>query len=300
MSQTENKRTPRTYALSDLVGDFVADTDAAAEAMRTGRPRGAITGLAAIDKIIGGHLAVGVHVLQGAPGCGKTALALQIASRCAYPALYVSIEMGLLELFRRLIARETETFLGRLKTGEISGMQARNLALATVEKLPALAFMDATNAYAEPSLVLDNAKALRERMNVGHSLVVIDSLQTWARSVRTTDGAAQASEYDAINDALHAATQIATRLNAPVLLISHRNRVGNKEQSAALHSSKGSGDIEYVTETMIDLTPTKQDAQENADGEMEVTAKIVKNRHGVVGVSTRLFFSGRLQSFREV
>ncbi len=297
MSQEQNERQPKTYDLSDLISGFVSDTDAAAEATRTGRPRGAITGLTELDRLLGGYLAAGVHVLQGAPGCGKTALSLQIASRCFYPCLYVSCEMPLIELFRRLIARETQTFLGKLKSGEINGKQAQQLALATVEKLPALAMMDATNAYAHPDLIRDIAEGLREKMHAEHQLIVIDSLQVWARSVRSFGGESDATEYDAINSALFAAAQIAARLNTPVLLISHRNRDGNKG-AGGLHASKGSGDIEYATETIIDLTP-KGEGQPNADGETEVSAKLVKNRHGVVGVSSRLFFSGRLQSFRE-
>jgi len=295
---SKEEPTPQTIQLSELVSGFVADTEAAAEARRTGRPRGPITGLVELDRIFGGFLAPGLHILQGAPGCGKTALSLQIASHCFYPCLYVTSEMPTLELFRRLIARETKTFLGKLKSGEVSGADARRLALATVEKLPHMAMMDATNAYASPALIQDVAGGLRERMSAEHVLIVIDSLQVWARSVRATDReAATASEYDMINAALFAAAGIASRLTCPVLMISHRNRVGNKEQGG-LHASKGSGDVEYAAETILDLTP-KADQQPDANGETEVNAKVVKNRHGVVGVTSRLQFCGRLQEFRE-
>ena len=299
MSNSETRSpTPETIQLSELVGSFVADTEAAAEARRTGRPRGPVTGLSELDRILGGFLAPGVHVLQGAPGCGKTALSLQIASRCFYPCLYVTSEMPVLELFRRLISRETKTFLGKLKTGELGAAEARRLALATVEKLPHIAMMDATGAYAPPALLRDVATGLREKMNAEHVLIVIDSLQVWARSVRATDReAVNASEYDMVNAGLFAAAGIASQLTCPVLLVSHRNRVGNKEQGG-LHASKGSGDVEYTAESIVDLTP-KADQQPDANGETEVNAKVVKNRHGVVGVTARMRFCGRLQEFKE-
>jgi replicative DNA helicase len=225
-------------------------------------------------------------------------MALQVASDCRYPALFVSAEMGLLELFRRLIARSTQTFLGKLKSGEIAGANARNLALQTVEKLPHLAMMDATQAYAAPALIADVAEGLKEKMQAEHLLIVVDSLQVWAKSVRAIGGdVATASEYDVINSGLFAAAGIASRLACPVLMISHRNRVGNKE-GGGLHSAKGSGDVEYCAESILDLS-VKQDQQPDAMGETDVAVKVLKNRHGVPGISASLKFSGRLQEFRE-
>jgi replicative DNA helicase len=297
LTDSSQPRTPQTLELHQLVDGFLADTEAAAKARASGIPRGPVSGLKDLDEKLGGYFAPGLHVLQGGPGAGKTAFALQIASRCYYPCLYVTAEMPALELFRRLIARETKTFLGKLKSGEISGKDARRLALATVEKLPHLVLMDAGGAYAAPSLIQDVAEAMREQRSVEHVLVIIDSLQVWSKGVRSLDsGLAAASEYDLINAALISAEAIAQRLNCPVMMISHRNRVG--QDKGGLHASKGSGDIEYMTESVIDLT-AKKDQQQDANGDTEVTAHIVKNRHNAPNVYVPLRFCGRLQEFKE-
>src|SRR2546423_4726141 len=102
---------PRTVELADLVDVLVADAAAAAQAKASGRPRGPVTGLKGIDSVLGDYLAPGLHIVQAAPGAGKSAFCLQAAAHSFYPALFVSCEMGLLECFRRTVARETSTFL---------------------------------------------------------------------------------------------------------------------------------------------------------------------------------------------
>jgi replicative DNA helicase len=294
---TETK-TPTVTQLADLVDFFVADAEAAALARETGRPRGPVTGLGSLDEALGGYLSPGVHIVQAAPGAGKTAFALQAASDCVYPCLYVTSEMGLLELFRRLIARQTKTFLGRLKSGELGGAESRKLALQTIEKLPNLAFMDATQAYASPLLIAEVANALRDRHKSDHVLIALDSLQIWAKSVRRNgEDFANASEYDLISAGLDSVSSIASRLQCPILAISHRNRAGNKSDGG-LHAGKGSGDLEYGAETVIDLT--RKDETPDANGETRIKATMQKNRHGIPGVSYDFAFSGRLQTFRDV
>ncbi len=283
---------PKASLLSDLIPAFVADTEAAATARESGVPRGPITRLSALDEALGGYLAVGLHLLQAAPGAGKTAFALQVAAMCGFPALFVTAEMGTLELFRRLIARATVTFLGKLKTGELGVREALRLAVLTAEKVPHLALMDGTLAYASPDIILDSAAALRKRAGAKHVLVVIDSLQFWARSARGSEKELlAASEYDLINAGLGAAARIGAELTCPILAVSHRNRQGNRGEGG-LHSGKGSGDLEYMAETVLDLI--RKDEQPDAAGEVEVKLAIHKNRHGVPGLTFNLRFCGRV------
>lgn len=295
---SEHPKLPPTFYLGDLIADFVADTDAAAKARETGRPRGAITGLTKLDQFFGGYLAPGIHVLQSAPGAGKTALALQTASDCVYPALYVSAEMGLLELFRRLIARQTQTFLGKLKTGEISGDRAKALAASAVQKLDHLRIMDATKAFASPEIIIRAAEGLRERFETDQVLIILDSLHVWARSVGMAEsGLVEADEYTLVNQALGGVGSVASALNCPVITISHRNREGNKSKGGdKLHAAKGSGSIEYEAESVLDLS---KESETNANGEKEIKAAFQKNRNGDVGFVS-LMFHGALQTFREL
>lgn len=289
-------RTPKLTRLADMIGELRTDAEAAYNAKQAGRPRGPVTGLSKLDAALGGYLQPGLHVLQAAPGAGKTAFALQAAATCKFPALIVSAEMPTIELFRRLIARETQTFLGKLKTGELGPLEVERLARETAEKLPRLAILDGQRGFASSEIIRENAEDLREDLKADHCLIIIDSLQIWARSSRGPMSA-PASEYDVLNQSLVTASDIAADLACPILLVSHRNRAG--QDKGGMHASKGSGDIEYLTETVIDLERNKDD-RPDAAGEIDIQARIHKNRNGVAGVSMGLKFCGRIQQFREV
>lgn len=299
-NEPDERRLPPVILLQDLVAEFVADTEAARKALETGRPRGPVTGLKKVDDILGTYLAPGLHVLQGAPGCGKTAFALQTATDCLCPCLYVTAEMPTLELFRRLIARHTRTFLGRLKTGELGGREAQRLALETIEAAPYLALMDATRAHADVDTICKAAEALRESMQSEQILVIIDSLTVWARSAANGFEALSLSEYDIINQGVVGCTNIAAYLKAPVIALSHRNRQGNRSEGG-LHAAKGSGSIEYEAESVLDLEPSdkREGAAPDLNGDVRVKLTAYKNRHGIPNIPVYLKFNGRLQSFGE-
>ncbi len=255
-----------------------------------GKARGPVTGLAALDTEIGGALLPGVHIAHGVPGVGKTAFALQIAATCGCPCLYLTVEMPPLELLRRITARVTGTFLGKFKTGELPPAKSSELVRQAVAATPLLALLDGTSAYATPIALLAAGEATRTLFPAtSHLLVVVDSLHSWAAGAGSN-----AAEYDRLGEHLVALKQIAARLKAPVLVISERNR--QSMERGGLSAGAGHRGIEYGAETVFDLDCDK-DATEH-DGEMDVTLKLQKNRHGARGKKVSLLFHGALQRFR--
>jgi replicative DNA helicase len=279
--------------LSEFLSELTNEARAAHEARLTGRPAGPITGLGLVDRELGGWFQPGLHFVLGAPGAGKSAFALQAAADCGAPALYVSAEQAPVELFRRLIARRTKTFLGRLKNGELAPAEVERLGRLTCEALAALYVINGT---ATPDAIQDAAETLAEKHG-GRPLVVLDSLQAWTRSL--TRHLKAGSEYDALEMALAELAAVAADCRAPVLVVSHRNRTGNKaSDGGGLFGAKGSGSIEYLSETVLGLERS-DDSLPDTQGEVKVSLKVLKNRHGVAGGSVDLRFSGRLQAFRE-
>ncbi|RYX80636.1 hypothetical protein EON83_27810 [bacterium] len=278
----------RLLRLNQCLADFDRDASAAYEAKQTGQPRGPQSGFEALDRALGHAFAPGLHPIHGNAGAGKTAFALQVAARCGFPALFVSCEMAPSELLRRHTARETKTYLGRFKTGEFTPEAARALALRAIEASPLLAILDATQAPATPNHIRHCALAIKgEAKSV---LVVIDSLQSWTDYLPT-------DEYESINTGIKDLRDLALGMNIPILFTSERNRDSMK--SGGLNAGAGSRKIEYGAETLFDLERDSETLQDGA-GEVGITLKIAKNRHGAAGVEIPLKFNGALQSFREL
>jgi replicative DNA helicase len=289
LGEEMEKPLPRVLRLGDLLDEWQKDATAAHEAYTTGKARGAITGLPKVDAELGGAFAPGLHVLHGAPGSGKTAWTLQTAGECGTPALYVSAEMGSLELLRRVTARTTGTFLGRLKSGELPPEESLGLVRRAVAAVPDLRIVDATRAYASPEWIRQQALPIVE--SGSRLLLVIDSLHSWSESAGDGLG-----EYELLNESLAALRRLAHSLDCPILVVCERNRASMK--TGGMNAGAGSRRIEYGAESVLDLH-RDEDAKPDAWGKVPVTLKFAKNRNGAGGREVKLSFHGAKQEFEQ-
>lgn len=276
---------PRLVRLGDLVTEYEADAIAAHEAFATGKPRGPITGIAPLDHELGNVLQPGPHVLHSNSGTGKTAFAWQVATSAKHPNLYVTCEMGPLELMRRLVARVTDTYLGRLKSGELPPSDAIALFKRAAAAAPHTHLLDATKAYASPDYLLEVATLAKG--DSPHFLLVLDSAHAWVRS-----GQAEVSEYEAMSAALTTVGQIARTLDCPVLLIAERSRAAMRD--GGLNAAAGSRGFEYGAESVIGLD---RKGHPDPRGASSVELTIDKNRNGPSGRKVSLMFYGAVQRF---
>ncbi len=288
---------PNPARVCDLAALLLGEEETARAAKLSGQKPGAVTGFAALDEELGGFLTVGVHTLLAAPGAGKTSLALQIAAQSGVPCLYVTSEMRRAELLRRLIARETGTFLGRLRGGELDAEALETRINATAKACPMLALFDVREERATRADIEAKARALREQFDTSRLLIVVDSVTDWAASVGAPDSK-DANEYAIAERAITGVSELAASLSCPVVAIAHRNRTGQGKDADKLHAAKGTGRYEYVSESLWDL---ERDAktEPDANGQTEARLTILKNRHGSTGSALRFRFEGRIQKFTE-
>ena len=280
---------PRVYRLGDLLEDWNRDAEAAHQAHLTGMPRGPLTGFPRLDQALGDVLAPGLHILHGQPGTGKSAFVLQVAASCRCPALFLTVEMSPLELFRRLTARVTNTFLGDLKSGRLSPKASLELARRAANAAPDLLLVDGTSAFVSPELLRELAGACLQ--DKPHLLLVIDSAHAWSDS-----SPCEAVEYDALNACLTSLRMLTHELRCPALVVAERNRANM--QRGGMSASAGSRKFEYIAETVIDLEKDPAAAMD-ADGKVRVLVSVAKNRHGAAGQEILMTFRGAKQQFAE-
>ncbi len=289
VGETSAKR-PRLLPLASLLDDFADDAEQRHNAHQTGALRGPVSGLASLDKALGGVLEPGLHVLHAGPGVGKTALGLQIAGSCGFPSLVVSAEMRPLELLRRIIARTTGVYLGKLKSGEYAPEDALKKAQQAIAAVPQLAIVDACDAYASPDWLRDAALAVRGQAR--HVLLVVDSVHSWSQAA-----GAELTEYDRLGAALDAQRALAGQLGCPILAIAERNRVSMKD--GGMHAAAGNRGFEYGAESVLSLDVDDKTAAPSAD-ERIIKLEIAKNRHGPAHKGLRVSFHGALQRFTDL
>ena len=142
-----------------------------------GKPRGPVTGLSTLT---GSWAAASPALTSFTARRQEDRLLPAVAASCGCPALFVTCEMAPLELFRRVTARVTGTFLGRLKSGELTPAESLALAQRGAQAAPLLAFADATTAFAAPAWIREVALAVRG--DSPHLLLVVDSIHSWAEA----------------------------------------------------------------------------------------------------------------------
>lgn len=278
---------PIAYPVAALAEALAADVAHRQQERAAGRALGAVSGIKRLDSMLCGAFAPGLHVLQGTPGVGKTAFALGLALDCGCPALFVTCELSPLELLRRMVARVTRTYLGKLKNGDpnYSAETLRRDLASTVDAAAHLVILDATTA---PASLADIGNGLQiARVNPAdtsspHALIVLDSIHTWASSL-PDDG----EEYSRLTSALNDLDTLARKAGAALVGIAEQNRFSQnqKGEGGNLQGAAGTRRFEYVAETMLELRKRDKDPdKEDRDGWRYINLHVTKNRNGETGI----------------
>lgn len=202
------------------------DTLAEAEELlaRKGQIVGLTTGYPSLDLMTKGMAPGDLCIFFGDTSHGKSQLTQNITynlAKMGVPVMFIGLEMT--------NAQNTTRFMG---IGAADAEEDRNMALASI-------MYPANN-----DLKYENLQAcIKEAVEAGAQMVVIDQLQQLTRSVTNT-----ASETSLIT---HEVKRLAVGNNIPIILISHINRGGDKDAAPTLKDLKGSSSIEQDADMCI-------------------------------------------------
>ncbi|MBN1218724.1 MAG: replicative DNA helicase [Anaerolineae bacterium] len=253
---------------------------------------GVPTGLADLDKLLGGMQRSDMIVMAGRPGMGKTSLALSIALQAARRlqkrvALF-SLEMSDEQLVQRLISAETGIDSQRLRLGDIKEdewptfIQATNLLAGTS------IFIDDTPAISALEL---RAKARRLHAEHGLDLLIVDYLQLMRGDTRSEN---RQQEISFISRSIKA---LARELNIPILALSQLSRQveSRHDKRPMLSDLRESGSIEQDADVVLFIY---RDELYNPDTEYPNIAEIIlsKHRSGPTGIFS-VYFKKHLAQF---
>jgi replicative DNA helicase len=239
--------------------------DMAAKAyQRDGKLSGISTGLADLDRMMGGLQSSDLLILAGRPGMGKTALATNIAYNIARAwrgemrpdgrietvnggiVGFFSLEMSSEQLATRIIAEQTEIPSYKIRRGEITPADFDRIAVASREMETMPLYIDETGGLSIAQLA---ARARRLKRQRGLDLLVVDYLQLLQGSAkRSSEGRVQ--EITEITTGLKA---LAKELAVPVLALSQLSRQveTREDKRPQLSDLRESGSIEQDADVVV-------------------------------------------------
>ncbi len=250
------------------------------------------TGLADLDKLLGGLQRSDVIILAGRPGMGKTSLALSIALQAARRyqkrVAIFSLEMSDEQLVQRLVSAETGIDSQRLRLGDIKDNEWPTFIQATKLLSNTSIFIDDTAAISVMQL---RAKARRLHAEFGLDLLVVDYLQLMQGDSHSEN---RQQEISYISRSVKA---LARELNIPILALSQLSRQveSRHDKRPMLSDLRESGSIEQDADVVMFVY---RDDVYNPDTEFPNIAEIIvaKHRSGPTGIFS-VYFKKHLAQF---
>src|SRR3954469_12113302 len=239
--------------------------DMAARAyQRDGKLSGLATGLAHMDRMMGGLAHSDLVILAGRSGMGKTALATNLAYNVARAwhgevrpdgrtesvnggiVGFFSLEMSAEQLATRIISEQTEIPSYRIRRGEIDPSDFDRIAQIAREMETIPLYIDETGGLSISQLT---ARARRLKRQRGLDLLVIDYIQLLSGSgKRAQEGRVQ--EVTEITTGLKA---LAKELQVPILALSQLSRQveSRDDKRPQLSDLRESGSIEQDADVVM-------------------------------------------------
>jgi len=257
---------------------------------------GVPTGYVDIDNKLHGLQRSNLVILAARPGMGKTSLALGIARNVATqtgrPVVFFSMEMGTLELTKRLLSMEARVDATRLWTARLSEPDWGKISHAVGRLAEAQLHID-DNPHC--TVMEMRAKARRLRARFGDlALVVVDYIQlmtpTSAASRRAENRQVEVSEIS------RGLKILARELECPVIALSQLNRQVEYRQDKRpmLADLRESGGLEQDADVVAFIY---RDDVYNPDSSDKGKAEIIiaKHRNGPTGKAELAFLPQRAE-----
>lgn len=250
------------------------------------------TGLADLDKLLGGLQRSDMIVMAGRPGMGKTSLALSIALQSARQwqkrVAVFSLEMSDEQLVQRLVSAETGIDSQRLRLGNIKADEWPTFYQAIRLLSETSIFIDDTPAISALEL---RSKARRLHAEHGLDLLIVDYLQLMSGGSRNEN---RQQEISFISRSIKG---LARELNIPILALSQLSRQveSRADKRPMLSDLRESGSIEQDADVVLFIY---RDEVYNPDTEFPNIAEIIvsKHRSGPTGVFS-VYFKKQLAQF---
>ncbi|MGH9032540.1 MAG: replicative DNA helicase [Acidimicrobiia bacterium] len=255
---------------------------------------GVPTGYVEFDDLLLGLQPSNLVIVAARPGMGKTSFALGAAANVAMesrrPTLFFSMEMGNLELAKRLLAGEARVDARKLWNGNIPEGDWTRLSHAVGRLAEAPLFIDDN-----PHCTVMEMRAKARRIKARHGdlgMIVVDYIQLMSSGVRRAE-----NRQVEVSELSRGLKILARELDCPVMALSQLNRQleYRQDKRPMLADLRESGGLEQDADVVAFIY---RDEVYNPESDQRGTAEIIvaKHRNGPTG-HTRLAFLDHFTKF---
>jgi len=296
---------------------------------REGRLTGVTTGLADLDRMLGGLQRSDLVVLAGRPGMGKTALATNIAFNAAravvrerdpygvmqeadgHAVAFFSLEMSDVQLALRLLGEQAKVSSDQIRRGSIDQTQFDAVLRASQQLEGLKLHINDTPAITISQLRTQARRLLRSQGRL--DLIVVDYIQL----MRPGAGRRPENRVQEVSEITRGLKTVAKELDLPILALSQLSRAveQREDKRPQLADLRESGSIEQDADVVAFIYREeyylgRQEPQEGTDKHREWQQEmdrvhnlaeviIAKQRHGPTG-KIELYFEGRFTRFADL
>ena len=243
---------------------------------------GVATGYTDLDDLLGGFHGSELLILAARPAMGKTALAMNIAENVVLqekvPVMFVSLEMGAVELCDRLLCSVARVNGHRLRNGTISNEDRKRLVEKSAIVGEAPLFIDDSPSRTVSQIAAGARRIIRKEGRLG--LIIIDYLQL------IEPDNANDPRQEQVAKIARRLKGLAREMKVPVLCLAQLNRQAeaSKDNRPKLSHLRESGAIEQDADVVMFVHREEYYQSPDDRGELEGKAEIIvaKQRNGPV------------------
>ncbi|WP_343302880.1 replicative DNA helicase [Chitinophaga niabensis] len=264
------------------------------DSIKPGVMSGVPSGIDPLDKIFFGYKADELHVIAARPGCGKTALALQIlrnAAKAKKKGAFFSLEMNRDKINQRMFSAESGVDFAKIQRNQMEDFE-RQLMSEAADRLARLPiYMD--DSFSQNVQVL-HSKCIQQKFRTGLDFAVVDYLQL----IGGNRGSKSQNREQQIAEISRGLKGMAKDLRMPVFALSQMSRDIEKggRKEPVLSDLRESGAIEQDADSVLFLTPEEESEEVRFGDPILVRFKIAKQRDGAK-LSFPMKFEGNFMRF---
>lgn len=248
---------------------------------KSGGGDGLKTGLTELDKITGGLRPGELAVLAARPGCGKSALAMNIAynmtSKDDALVVFVSLEMSSLELTERLLGSTAKVMLCHLRSGTVSHGDRQELIETAGRIANCKLFID--DSPARTVSQIGSFCRMVRRKHKQLTCIIVDYIQL------VTPENLRDPRQEQVAKISRRLKTLARELKVPILCLAQLNRQADEPtKPPRLSQLRESGAIEQDADIVLFIHRPNANATDGAGDCEDAEIHVAKQRNGPTGI----------------